>query len=447
VRTPGPDATQRALATQTGPATQNGPAAPTCFCRDCLVDLDSRARRCGACGSPRLVRHRSLPALTLAHIDCDAFYATVEKRDNPEIADRPVIIGGGKRGVVSAACYIARTYGVRSAMPMFKALELCPAATVVRPDMAKYVRVGREVRQAMQALTPLVEPLSIDEAFLDLSGTERVHGMIAAKVLARFARDIERSIGITVSVGLSCNKFLAKIASDLDKPRGFATLDQEEARTMLADKPVGFIFGVGPATQERLAQRGFRTIADLQRADEIEMMKQFPSDGRRLWRLARGIDDRKVVADRGAKTISSETTFETDIRDYATLEKLLWRLSEKVSSRLKASELSGCTVTLKLKTADFRQRTRSQSIAAPTQLAGKIFAICREMLARETDGTAFRLMGAGVSALRPGSDVSDTDMLDRRSASAERAIDALRKKFGQAAVIRGIAYDGPEKPD
>jgi DNA polymerase-4 len=447
VRTPGPDATQRALATQTGPATQNGPAAPTCFCRDCLVDLDSRARRCGACGSPRLVRHRSLPALPLAHIDCDAFYATVEKRDNPEIADRPVIIGGGKRGVVSAACYIARTYGVRSAMPMFKALELCPAATVVRPDMAKYVRVGREVRQAMQALTPLVEPLSIDEAFLDLSGTERVHGMIAAKVLARFARDIERSIGITVSVGLSCNKFLAKIASDLDKPRGFATLDQEEARTMLADKPVGFIFGVGPATQERLAQRGFRTIADLQRADEIEMMKQFPSDGRRLWRLARGIDDRKVVADRGAKTISSETTFETDIRDYATLEKLLWRLSEKVSSRLKASELSGCTVTLKLKTADFRQRTRSQSIPAPTQLAGKIFAICREMLARETDGTAFRLMGAGVSALRPGSDVSDTDMLDRRSASAERAIDALRKKFGQAAVIRGIAYDGPEKLD
>jgi DNA polymerase-4 len=420
---------------------------PSCFCRDCLVDLDPKARRCGACGSPRLVRHRSLPTLTLAHIDCDAFYATVEKRDNPDIADRPVIIGGGKRGVVSAACYIARTYGVRSAMPMFKALALCPSAAVIRPDMAKYVRVGREVRQAMQALTPLVEPLSIDEAFLDLSGTERVHGMIAAKVLARFAREIEQSIGITVSVGLSCNKFLAKIASDLDKPRGFATLDQEEARAMLADKPVGFIFGAGPATQERLAQRGFRTIADLQRADEIEMMKQFPSDGRRLWRLARGIDDRRVVADRGAKTISSETTFETDIRDYASLEKLLWRLCEKTSSRLKASELSGCTVTLKLKTADFRQRTRSQSIAAPTQLAGKIFAICREMLARETDGTAFRLMGAGVSALRPGSEASDTDMLDRRSASAERAIDSLRKKFGQGAVIRGIAYDGPEKPD
>ncbi|WP_346656088.1 DNA polymerase IV [Bradyrhizobium sp. dw_78] len=422
-------------------------SGPTCFCRDCLVDLDAAARRCSECGSPRLVHHRALPALTLAHIDCDAFYATVEKRDNPKLADKPVIIGGGKRGVVSAACYISRTYGVRSAMPMFKALALCPSAVVIGPDMAKYVRVGREVRHAMQALTPLVEPLSIDEAFLDLAGTQRVHGMIPAKVLARFAHQVEREIGITVSVGLSCNKFLAKIASDLDKPRGFAALDQEEAKAMLADKPVGFIFGVGPATQERLSQRGFRSIADLQRADETELMKQFSTEGRRLWRLARGIDDRCVVPDRGAKTISSETTFETDIRDLATLEKTLWRLSEKVSSRLKNSSLAGCTITLKLKTADFRQRTRSQSIHAPTQLAAKIFAISREMLAKEIDGTAFRLMGTGVSALRPGSQANDTDMLDRRSAHAERAIDDLRRKFGDAAVIRGIAYEGPQKTE
>jgi DNA polymerase IV len=428
--------------TATGPQ----PGGPICFCRDCLGDLEPASRRCGQCGSPRLGRHPSLSSLTLAHIDCDAFYATVEKRDHPELADKPVIIGGGKRGVVSAACYISRTFGVRSAMPMFKALALCPSATVIRPDMAKYVRVGREVRHAMQALTPLVEPLSIDEAFLDLSGTQRVHGMIPAKVLARFAREVERDIGITVSVGLSCNKFLAKIASDMDKPRGFAALDQREARAMLADKPVGFIFGVGPATQERLAQHGFRSIADLQRADEIELIKQFSTEGRRLWRLARGIDDRRVVPDRGAKTISSETTFETDIRDFATLEKMLWRLSEKVSSRLKNGDLSGSTITLKLKTADFRQRTRAQSIPAPTQLAAKIFAVSRQLLAREIDGTTFRLMGTGVSALRPGSQADDSDMLDRRSADAERAIDGLRKKFGQAAVIRGIAYDGPEKP-
>jgi DNA polymerase-4 len=420
---------------------------PRAFCRDCLADLDFSARRCGQCGSPRLVRHRALATLALAHIDCDAFYATVEKRDNPDIADKPVIIGGGKRGVVSAACYISRTFGVRSAMPMFKALALCPQAVVVRPDMAKYVRVGREVRQAMQALTPLVEPLSIDEAFLDLSGTQRVHGMIPAKVLARFARDVERNIGITVSVGLSCNKFLAKIASDLDKPRGFAALDQDEAREMLAERPVGFIYGVGPASQEKLVQRGYRLIADLQRADANELMKQFGGEGQRLWRLARGMDDRRVVPDRGAKNISAETTFENDIRDFATLERLLWKLSEKVSERLKNSNLAGSTVTLKLKTADFRQRTRSQSIHSPTQLAAKIFAISREMLAREIDGTAFRLMGTGVSALKPGSAADDSDMLDRRSAHAERAMDDLRKKFGSAAVIRGIAYDGPERPE
>jgi DNA polymerase-4 len=420
---------------------------PRAFCRDCLADLDFSVRRCSQCGSPRLVRHRALATLTLAHIDCDAFYATVEKRDNPEFADKPVIIGGGKRGVVSAACYISRTFGVRSAMPMFKALALCPQAVVIRPDMAKYVRVGREVRQAMLALTPLVEPLSIDEAFLDLSGTQRVHGMIPAKVLARFARDVERNIGITVSVGLSCNKFLAKIASDLDKPRGFAALDQDEAREMLAERPVGFIYGVGPASQEKLVQRGYRLIADLQRADVNELMKQFGGEGQRLWRLARGMDDRRVVPDRGAKNISAETTFENDIRDFATLERLLWKLSEKVSARLKNSNLAGSTVTLKLKTADFRQRTRSQSIHSPTQLAAKIFAISREMLAREIDGTAFRLMGTGVSALKPGSSADDSDMLDRRSVHAERAMDDLRKKFGSAAVIRGIAYEGPEKPE
>jgi DNA polymerase IV len=416
------------------------------FCRDCLANAAPTSMRCQSCGSPRLIRHPALDQLTLAHIDCDAFYATVTKRDRPELADRPVIIGGGKRGVVAAACYIARTYGVRSAMPMYKALELCPTAVVARPEMAHYVRVGREVRQAMRALTPLVEPLSIDEAFLDLSGTTRVHGMIPAKVLAQFAREVEQSIGITVSVGLSANKFLAKIASDLDKPRGFAVLGQDDAITLLAEKPVGFIYGVGPAAQEKLNRYGYRLISDLQRADEIELMKQFGAEGQRLWRLARGIDDRKVVPDRDAKTISNETTFENDLRDFATLERILWRLSEKVSSRLKTGQLAGSTITLKLKTADFRQRTRSQSIVAPTQLANKIFAIAREMLSREIDGTSFRLIGVGVSALKPESGADDEDMLNRRTTSAERAMDDVRKKFGDAAVMRGIAYIGPAKP-
>lgn len=417
----------------------------TGFCRDCLQAVGADAGRCRNCGSPRVLRHRALGSLAIAHIDCDAFYATVEKRDNPEIADKPVVIGGGKRGVVSAACYVARTYGVRSAMPMFKALALCPHLTVVRPDMAKYVRVGREVRRAMQALTPLVEPLSIDEAFLDLSGTDRIHGMPPAMTLAKFASDIARDIGITVSVGLSSNKFLAKIASDLDKPRGFAVLDQEDGYRLLADKPVSFIFGVGPATQQRLSQRGFRLVSDLQRADETELMKQFGPEGRRLWRLARGMDERQVNPDRDTKTVSAETTFETDIRDFASLERVLWRLSEKVSARLKSSELSGSTITLKLKTADFRQRTRAQSIAAPTQLANRIFATARELLTKEIDGTAFRLIGAGVSALRPASEAEDSDLLNQRSAHAERAMDDLRKKFGQDAVMKGLAYIKPDK--
>jgi DNA polymerase-4 len=421
-------------------------AAAEAVCRDCLADQGGAARRCAACGSPRLLRHPGLDRFAIAHIDCDAFYATVEKRDNPAIADRPVIIGGGRRGVVSAACYIARTYGVRSAMPMFKALQLCPDAAVVRPDMAKYVRVGREVRAAMRALTPLVEPLSIDEAFLDLSGTERLHGMAPARVLARFARDVERDVGITVSVGLSVNKFLAKIASDLDKPRGFAVLSQDEARTLMAGKPLGFIYGVGPATEQRLGQHGFRLIGDLLRVEETDLMKLLGPEGRRLWRLARGIDDRKVVAERDAKTISSETTFDTDIADLAALERRLWHLCEKVSARLKAGELAGSTLTLKLKTADFRQRTRAQSIGGPTQLAARIFAVLREMLAREADGTAFRLIGAGVSALRPAAESTDGgDLLDRRSAFAERAMDDLRRKFGDAAVMRGIAFGGPPR--
>ncbi|MDI1267024.1 MAG: DNA polymerase IV, partial [bacterium] len=319
-----------------------------------------------------------------------------------------------------------------------------------KDDVRRYgmSKEGLIARQFMLGVVQTAEGLPIYHEVFDGNQAESPTLLpTLKKVLARFARDVDRDIGITVSVGLSCNKFLAKIASDLDKPRGFAALDQDEAREMMADKPVGFIYGVGPATQEKLLQRGFRTIADLQRADEVELMKQFATEGRRLWRLARGIDDRSVVPDRGAKTISAETTFEKDIRDFATLERLLWRLSEKVSSRLKNGSVAGLTITLKLKTADFRQRTRSQSIHAPTQLATKIFAVSREMLAREIDGTAFRLMGTGVSALREGSQADDTDMLDRRSAHAERAMDDLRKKFGNAAVIRGIAYKGPAKED
>ena len=411
------------------------------FCRDCLADGAEKATRCPACGSPRLARHPELDTLTIAHVDCDAFYATIEKRDDPRLIDKPVIVGGGKRGVVAACCYVARTYGIRSAMPMFEALRRCPQAVVVKPNMAKYVKAGREVRKAMFALTPLVEPLSIDEAFLDLTGTQRLHGMSAARVLARFATEIERSIGITVSIGLSANKFLAKIASDLDKPRGFAVLGQNEAAEFLAGKPVGFIYGVGAVSAAKLAADGYRLIGDLQRADQHELMRRYGEEGGRLWRLARGLDERTVSAERETKSISAETTFERDIGEFRPLEQTLWELTEKVSGRLKAGALAGTTVTLKLKSADFKTRTRARSLAAPTQLAARIFAAGRDLLSHEVGQTRFRLIGIGVSHLAEAAGDDFADLIDRRAAEAEHAVDKLREKFGKDAVVKGLALD------
>jgi DNA polymerase-4 len=415
-----------------------GPAA---FCRDCRHDARAAAARCPACGSPRLVQHPELATLAIAHVDCDAFYATVEKRDDPSLADKPVIIGGGQRGVVLTACYVARTFGVRSAMPMFEARRLCPGATIVRPNMAKYAQAGREVRARMRDLTPLVEPVSIDEAFMDLSGTERLHGMIPAKALAQFAAAVERDIGITVSIGLSGNKFLAKIASDLDKPRGYAVVGMGEAPQFLAPRPVGTIFGIGRVAQARLARDGLNLIGDLQRAGEAGLARRYGAEGIRLFKLAHGIDHRPVRAERDAKSISAETTFERDIADFRPLELRLWRLCEKVSARLKAGELAGTTVTLKLKTARFQIRTRAQSFDRPTQLAARIFAAGRDLLTRETDGTPFRLIGIGVSALCDANTADLTDLLDHRSAEAEHAIDRLRERFGDGAVIKGLALD------
>jgi DNA polymerase-4 len=415
------------------------------FCRDCLRDAADAGGRCPACGSPRLLGHSELDHLSVAHVDCDAFYATIEKRDDPTIADQPVIVGGRRRGVVLTACYVARTFGVRSAMPMFEARRLCPSATVVPPDMAKYARVGAEVRRLMLEFTPLVEPVSIDEAFMDLAGTERLHGTSPAKALAAFAARVEREIGITVSIGLSCNKFLAKIASDLDKPRGFAVISGQEAARFLASRPVTQIFGVGKVAQARLAAQGFRTVGDLQRAGETELTRRFGAEGGRLARLAHGIDDRPVSAERDTKSISAETTFDEDIADRRRLELKLFRLAEKVSGRLKKSELAGHTVTLKLKTADFRLRTRAQSFATPTQLAAKIFACGRELLSREADGTRYRLIGIGVSAL-VATDGSDfTDLIDRRTADTEHAIDRLRARFGEDAVVRGLVFGDEEE--
>ncbi len=419
------------------------PTAYPGFCRDCFRGQPQGNRRCSGCGSPRLVYHPELYRLTLAHIDCDAFYASIEKRDNPELADKPVIIGGGKRGVVSTACYIARIHGVRSAMPMFKALEACPQAVVIKPDMEKYARVGREVRAMMEELTPLVQPLSIDEAFLELSGTERLHHDPPARVLARFAHRVEQEVGITVSVGLSYCKFLAKVASDLQKPRGFSVIGQAEALDFLAPRPVTTIWGVGRAFAATLESDGIRTVGQLQTMEEADLMRRYGSIGQRLHRLSRGIDDRDVHPNEAAKSVSAETTFFEDISRHDDLVIHLRALSEKVAWRLKKHGISGQTVVLKLKTADFKGRTRNRRLEDPTQLADRIFRTGLTLLEKETDGTRFRLIGIGVTDLKEAAVADPPDLVDRqagRRAAAEAAMDKLRDKFGKSTVETGYTF-------
>jgi DNA polymerase-4 len=412
------------------------------FCRDCLAPAGTADRRCRACGSPRLLRHPELNELSIAHIDCDAFYAAIEKRDDPSLADKPVIVGGGVRGVVSTACYVARIRGVKSAMPMFKAKALCPDAVVIKPNMAKYAEAGRHVRRLMEDLTPLVEPLSIDEAFLDLTGTARLHGMSPARSLARLILRIRDEVGITASVGLSYNKYLAKVASDLEKPRGFSVLGHAEAVAFLADKPVGLIWGVGRAMQEQLARDGITLIGQLQAMDKIDLMRRYGGMGARLFHLSRGEDARSVHNDDPSKSISAETTFNTDIAAFEELRPILWRLAEKVSRRAKREGHAGATVVLKLKTADFKTRTRNVTLGEPTVLAARIFEAAEPLLRREATGTRFRLIGVGLSHLAEAHPEQEQETLDTRLAShakAELAIDKLREKFGRSAVERGLA--------
>jgi DNA polymerase-4 len=385
--------------------------------------------------------------LAIAHIDCDAFFAAVEKREDPSLADKPVIIGGGRRGVVSTACYVARIYGVRSAMPMFKALAACPDAVVIRPRMALYAEVGRQVREMMRTLTPLVEPLSIDEAFLDLTGTDRLHGASPALTLLRFSARVEKEVGISVSIGLSYNKFLAKVASDRDKPRGFSIIGREEAQDFLAGEPVSIIPGIGRVSQEKLARSGIRLVGDLLRRPLIALARIVGNDAPRLQALARGEDNRRIEPEREAKSVSAETTFDEDIAQIEMLEPTLWRLSEKVAKRLKASNIAGRSVVLKLKTADFRTRTRTVSGLPPTQLASRLFDAARPLLREECNGTAFRLIGIGASDLTDAAgadlgDLADTDVT--RAKSRETAIDKLRERFGDGAVQRGIMLRGKD---
>ena len=421
----------------TGPEGQ----APA-LCRDCFVLFASAAPRpvCPNCQGRRVVRHAELTRLSIAHLDCDAFFASVEKRDRPELRAKPVIVGGGRRGVVAACCYLARIQGVRSAMPMFKALAACPDAVVIRPDHAKYSAVGRQIRALMQDLTPLVQPLSIDEAVLDLSGTEALHKAPPAAVLARLALRVEQEVGVTVSIGLAPNRLLAKLAAERDKPRGFAVIGAAEAAAILAPEPVGILPGVGPVQARRLAGLGFATLGQIQALSPREAAAKLGEDGPALAARARGEDSRPVRPEREAKSVSAETTFETDLVAIPDLEAKLWRLCEKLARRLAEQQLAAGGVVLKLKTTGFAIRSRHARLPAPTRLPETLFEAARPLLAREADGTAFRLIGIGAQPLVAGDTADRGDLVDAeapRRAARWQAMEALRARFGEAAVMRG----------
>jgi DNA polymerase-4 len=411
------------------------------LCRQCgTVYAEPVPTRCDACGSPRMIQHAELHDLTIAHIDCDAFYASVEKRDRPELANVPVIVGGGQRGVVAACCYIARLQGVRSAMPMYQALKACPDAVVIRPQMEKYSQVGAKIREMMRDVTPLVEPLSIDEAFLDLSGTEKLHHGSPAQTLAKLVRRIETEVGVTASIGLSHNKFLAKLASELDKPRGFAIIGRAETMDFLSARPVGTIWGVGTALREKLERDGITTIGQIRSVDEAALTARYGSIGRRLFYLARGEDSRKVNPRGESKTISAETTFERDMSDAKELAHRLWPLCEKVARRLRDNGLAAGTITLKLKTGRFRTLTRARKLATPTQLAEVLYQSALPLLETECTGQSFRLIGIGSSIFADPADADFPDLLDTKVqtyAKVEEAMEAVRRKFGRPSIIKG----------
>ena len=413
-----------------------------CLCKNCCFTFE-RGNRCPQCGSPRRVQHPELYDLTIAHMDCDAFYASVEKRDNPELADKPVIIGGGRRGVVSTACYIARIRGVKSAMPMFQALKLCPDAVIIKPRMAVYADISQQIRQMMEELTPAIEPLSLDEAFMDLRGTEKLHGAPPAVMLAKLVNRMHSELGVTGSVGLSHNKFLAKIASDLNKPKGFSVIGKAETAEFLHGKPIRLIWGVGAAAQASLERAGIRTFSDLLRWERRALSAKFGSLGERLWHLARGEDRRRVSRSTPIKSISNETTFHQDTADRDLLDGHLWRMCEKVSDRAKAKGIAGRIATLKLKTSTHKGITKRVTLRDATQLADTLYRALRDLLEQLEPTSAYRLIGAGLSDLCDASEAERSyDLLDplaKQRGEAERATDAVRKKFGTDAIVKGRA--------
>jgi DNA polymerase-4 len=375
----------------------------TRLCRDCgRLDAEPHAAGdlCPGCASPRLVTHPELARLSVAHVDCDAYYASIEKRDRPELADQPVVVGGGgMRGVVTTCCYVARRYGVRSAMPMARALQLCPDAVVIPPNMEKYQRDSGRIRALMQEAAERVEQVSIDEAYLDF-GEPAARSEPPARSLARLSLQIEKRVGVTVSIGLGANKMLAKLASDMNKPRGFAVIGRDDALDVIGPKPISVLPGVGPVMSRRLEELGLTRVSDLWQAKEDDLIHRFGLWGRRLVTLSRAEDNRRVAAARHKSvTIAAETTFEGDLRRFEQIDPILARMCEILAGRLSRARLAAGGLTLKLRRADRRIITRACKLYQPTARADLIWRAASPILAAETDGTPYRLVGVTATRL------------------------------------------------
>ena len=420
------------------------------LCRDCFssgyLGAEKPPVSCPKCSSSDVRVNDDIFQLSIAHLDCDSFYASVEKRDNPELAHKPVMVGGENRGVVAAACYIARQYGVKSAMPTFQAKRLCPDITIIKPRMDHYVSVSQKIRQMMLELTPLIEPLSIDEAFLDLSGTEILHKASPAESLMRLQKKIKEEVGITVSIGLAATKSLAKLSSDQDKPDGFFILNEAEAEMWLHDKPVSILYGVGKSAAKRLSDAGITSCGALKQADKALVTALLGKQAGFIQNLARGIDTRPVKTERQAKSVSSETTFHKDLNKSNEMSPIIERQSQLVSRRLKKKGLEGNVITLKLKTNHHKIITRSKTLSAPTDKAHEISAIANQLLMKElSDDRYWRLLGVGVDGFEHGAlSQNFLDQIDgqkERRDKLEQAIDKMHDKFGGDVVFSGRQVD------
>ena len=389
------------------------------------------------------------------HVDMDAFYAAVEQRDRPELAGKPVIVGGSAegRGVVAAASYAVRRFGVHSAMPTATALRLCPDAIVLPVRMSHYAAISRQIREVFARYTPLVEPLSLDEAFLDVSGCEKLFGS-PERIARRIKQEILDETGLIASVGVAPNKFLAKIASDLEKPDALVIVDPKRIAEFLDPLPVGRIWGVGKVTASVMHRLGVNTIGQL-RSIPIETLRQhFGDAGDHFWRLARGIDQRKVVPDRQAKSLSHETTFATDITELESLRYRLWELTEQVARRLRRTDRHGRTVQIKLRFSDFRTVTRSRTLPRPSDTTADFWHATQELLdaalPSATITPGIRLVGMGISGLADPRPVQQRLFADPATAQHEqqrqldRVTDTIHTRFGTTSITRATSLAASE---